>query len=229
MFTGIVEELGAVRSFDGDRLRITCTTVAADAGIGDSIAVNGICLTVVDLGDGGLAFDVSPETRRRTSVRDLVAGDVVNLERPLAFGARLGGHLVQGHVDGVAAVRSVTPAGDGAEIAFTLDPRLRRFLVDKGSVTLDGVSLTVASLLDDGFTVAFVPHTLRATTFGDARPGTVVNVEIDVIAKYVASSLPAGRGADAGVEPAGRGTTEPDSVAIPPSSAIRRPEVEGTR
>ena len=110
MFTGIVEELGAVRSFDGDRLRITCTTVAADAGIGDSIAVNGICLTVVDLGDGGLAFDVSPETRRRTSVRDLVAGDVVNLERPLAFGARLGGHLVQGHVDGVAAVRSVTPA-----------------------------------------------------------------------------------------------------------------------
>ncbi len=126
-------------------------------------------------------------------------------------------------------MRSVTPAGDGAEIAFTLDPRLRRFLVDKGSVTLDGVSLTVASLLDDGFTVAFVPHTLRATTFGDARPGTVVNVEIDVIAKYVASSLPAGRGADAGVEPAGRGTTEPDSVAIPPSSAIRRPEVEGTR
>ncbi|MEX0756214.1 MAG: riboflavin synthase [Actinomycetota bacterium] len=188
MFTGIIEELGEVRSFEGDRLAIACTTVADDAEVGASIAVNGTCLTVVERGDGGLAFDVSAETQRRTSLRRLTGGDPVNLERPLTLATRIGGHLVQGHVDGVGEVLQVrrSSEGTGAEITFSVPSGLRRYVVEKGSITIDGVSLTVAALGPTSLTVALIPHTLAATTFGSAGPGTPVNVEVDVIAKYVA-------------------------------------------
>jgi riboflavin synthase len=218
MFTGIVEELGTVRSFEGGRLSLGCSATAADAAIGDSIAVNGICLTVVRIDDDGLTFDVSDETLRRTSLSGLGSGAPVNLERPLTLTSRLGGHLVQGHVDGVASVDAVRRSGDDAEIAFGLAPELRGYLVEKGSITLDGVSLTIASLRPGGFTVALIPHTLAATTFGTTRPGAVVNVEIDVIAKYVREYL------EHEPRPA------PDTIASdPPGTRRREQKVEGTR
>ncbi|MEX2275614.1 MAG: riboflavin synthase [Actinomycetota bacterium] len=185
MFTGIVEELGTVRSFDGERLAVACRTVASDAEIGDSIAVNGTCLTVVERAEEGLSFDVSEETSRRTSLRRLDAGARVNLERPVTLVSRLGGHLVQGHVDGIGEVVEVRSADDGAEVEFAIPTELRRYVVEKGSITLDGVSLTVAALGAETFTVAMIPHTLAVTTFGSAGGGTPVNVEVDVVAKYV--------------------------------------------
>jgi riboflavin synthase len=189
MFTGIVEELGTVRSLGGGRLRIACTTVATDAALGSSIAVQGVCLTVVSIEDDGLAFDLSDETLRRTTLGSLSSGAPVNLERPVTLGTRLGGHLVQGHVDGTGTVLAVTRAELGSEISFSIGPDLHRFLIEKGSITLDGVSLTVAGLFPGRFTVAFVPHTLSATSFGSAAPGAVVNVEIDLIARYVHAAL----------------------------------------
>jgi riboflavin synthase len=189
MFTGIVEELGAVRSMEASRLSVACRVVAADAAIGDSIAVNGVCLTVVERAEGGLSFDVSEETIRRTSLSRLRSGSPVNLERPATLVSRLGGHLVQGHVDGIGEVVEVRPAGEGAEIVFSIPAELRRYVVQKGSITLDGVSLTVADLDAHVLTVAMIPHTLVATTFGSVASGTPVNVEVDVIAKYVAKNV----------------------------------------
>lgn len=190
MFTGIVEDLGAVVSFDAGRLVVRAGTAAADADLGDSIAVNGICLTVVDVRDGTLAFDVSPETRSRTSLARLGERARVNLERPLTLLARLGGHLVQGHVDGVGAIVEVVPERDGGRrIAVRIPRELLRYVVEKGSVALDGVSLTVAAIDDDRIEVALIPHTLAATTFGEAAVGDPVNVEVDVVAKYVTSAV----------------------------------------
>ncbi|HWM20773.1 MAG TPA: riboflavin synthase [Ilumatobacteraceae bacterium] len=188
MFTGIVEELGTVRDVSpiGDghdataRLVIAATTVLDDATIGASIAVNGCCLTVVDLGDGWWATDVSRETLARTVTGGLAAGDVVNLERPLAIGDRLGGHLVLGHVDAVGEI--VDPAPD---LRVRIPGDLVRYLVEKGSVTVDGISLTAFDLVDDTFRVAVIPHTAAVTTLGRKGAGAAVNIEMDVLAKHV--------------------------------------------
>lgn len=190
MFTGIVEERGVVLQIGSDRLAVGCRTVAVDSEVGSSLAVNGVCLTVVERSDEGLAFDLSEETVRRTSFSRLSPGDAVNLERPLTLASRLGGHLVQGHVDGVGEVSEVRlDAQGGAWVTVRPPEELRRYLVEKGSVCVDGVSLTVAALEDDTFSVALIPHTLAVTTLGTTGAGGPVNLEVDVIAKYVDALL----------------------------------------
>ncbi|CAB4743553.1 MAG: riboflavin synthase [Actinobacteria bacterium] len=179
MFTGIVEELGRIESLDGSRMRIGAHVVLADVTLGASIAVNGCCLTVVEFGRDYWEADLSEETLERTSLRFLRSGDQVNLERPVRLEDRLGGHLVQGHVDAVGVV--VRPAPD---LQVRMPQDLLRYVVVKGSVTIDGVSLTVVEVLDDGFTVALIPHTCEVTTFGTRQQGDYVNLEVDVMAKY---------------------------------------------
>ena len=181
MFTGIVEELGAVVSRDGARLRIACSDVLEGAGLGDSTAVNGCCLTIVafDAAAGWWEADVSDETFARTNLGALAPGDPVNLERPVRLEDRLGGHLVQGHVDGVGTIVDSVP-----DLRVRVDPALLRYIVEKGSITVDGVSLTVVRPLDDGFTVAVIPHTAAVTTLGAKGAGAPVNIEVDVMAKY---------------------------------------------
>ncbi|MFZ4517691.1 MAG: riboflavin synthase [Microthrixaceae bacterium] len=179
MFTGIVEELGSVVSLDGPRLRLGATRVLDDVTLGASIAVNGCCLTAVAWGEDWWEADVSDETFRRTSLGALQPGDPVNLERPVRLEDRLGGHLVQGHVDAVGEV--VVPAPD---LRVRMPGDLLRYVVEKGSVTVDGVSLTVVDVLADGFTVALIPHTAEVTTLGRRAPGDAVNLEVDVMAKY---------------------------------------------
>jgi riboflavin synthase len=197
MFTGIVEELGTVRAITpnagGARLEITATTVLEDAELGASIAVNGCCLTVIELGDGAWAADAVTETLDRTSLGSLEPGDPVNLERPVRLADRLGGHVVQGHVDGVGALRRREPLPDGStRMTFVVPGEVLRYVVEKGSITVDGISLTVASLDDTDrhgsggtFDVAVIPHTLAVTTLGTKQPGDPVNLEVDVLAKYV--------------------------------------------
>jgi len=190
MFTGLVEELGSVVAVTpaegGARIRIEAGHVLDGAELGDSIAVNGPCLTVVALGDGWWEADAVIETLERTTLGALTAGDPVNLERPRRVGDRLDGHIVQGHVDGVGTVAAVEPQPDGST-RFTVDaaPDLLRYIVEKGSITVDGISLTVTRANDASFAVVLVPHTLDVTTLGSALPGTPVNLEVDVLAKYV--------------------------------------------
>jgi riboflavin synthase len=182
MFTGIVEELGTVVSREGPRLRIAATTVLDDVTLGASISVNGTCLTVVgwDAAEGWWEADVVEESYARTALGQLQPGHRVNLERPVRLSDRLGGHLVQGHVDGVGTI--VTPAPD---LRVECDPELLRYVVEKGSITIDGISLTVVTPLADGFTVAVIPHTIEVTTLGHKGPGDLVNLEVDITAKYV--------------------------------------------
>ncbi len=191
MFTGIVEELGRVRHVerrgDGRRLAFDAPLVRTGAGLGDSIAVNGCCLTVVELGDGWWSVDAVGETLDRTSLSDLAVGDAVNLERPVRVDDRLGGHLVQGHVDAVGQVVDAAPA-----LRIAAPDALAPFIVTKGSITVDGCSLTVVDVLEDGFTVAIIPHTSAVTTLGTKGPGAAVNLEVDVIAKYVQRLLQTG-------------------------------------
>jgi len=190
MFTGIVEERGVVLEVSPTRLSIGCRTVTSDATEGASIAVNGACLTVVERSDEHLTFDVSEETLRRTSFSRLRAGDPVNLERPLTLSSRLGGHLVQGHVDGVGEVAAIERTGDGGTWITVRAPEdVSRYLVEKGSVCVDGVSLTVAARDGETFGVALIPHTLEATTLGTSEVGDPLNLEVDVIAKYVEALL----------------------------------------
>jgi riboflavin synthase len=189
VFTGIVRERGRVADLTGDdrgiRLKIEAPATAPTVGIGDSVAVDGCCLTAVEVTDGTIAFDAVPETLRRTSLARLERGAEVNLEAALRAGDPLGGHIVQGHVDAVGHVRSVDPEGEGVRIWFDAPADLLRYCVEKGSVAVDGVSLTIAELDDDGFAVALVPHTLAETTLGSFAPGREVNLEADVVAKYV--------------------------------------------
>jgi riboflavin synthase len=182
MFTGLVREVGRVASFQDGRLRIESQLAAA---IGDSVSINGCCLTVVDGDRRTLAFDAVPETLARTTLGRLEPGAGVNLEPAVRAGEPLGGHYVQGHVDGVGRVRSVEPEGEGRRAWFDAPQDVLRYCVEKGSVTVDGVSLTVAGLDDEGFAVALVPHTLAVTTLGALEPGNEVNLEADVFAKYV--------------------------------------------
>ena len=183
MFTGIVQERGRVASFDGGRLVIES---GIEAQIGDSVAVDGVCLTVTEAQNGTLVFDVMVETLNRAKL----FGPQVNLEPALRAGDPLGGHYVQGHVDGVGTVRSIEPEGEGKRVWIDAAPELMRYLVDKGSITVEGVSLTVAELAEHGFAVALVQHTLAATTLGTLAPGDMVNLETDVLAKYVEKLLP---------------------------------------
>jgi riboflavin synthase len=180
MYTGIVEELGRVEHRDGSRIRIACTTVLDDAELGASISVNGCCLTVVRFDERGWDADMSDETLKRTSLGDLQPGAEVNLERPVRLSDRLGGHLVQGHVDGVGEIVVGPP-----DLRVRCERGLLRYVVEKGSITVDGISLTIVDVLDDGFTVAVIPHTTAVTNLHAKGPGDRVNLEVDVTAKYV--------------------------------------------
>jgi riboflavin synthase len=195
MFTGIVEEKGTVAALDrlDDAVRLTIRgpLVTSDAAHGDSISVNGCCLTVAELGDGTFAADVMAESLARTSLGDLAEGAAVNLERAVAAGARLGGHIVQGHVDGTATLLDRTPSEHWEVVRFSLPADLARYLVEKGSITVDGVSLTVVEVGHEWFSVSLIPTTLADTTLGGRQPGDRVNLEVDVLAKYVERLLAA--------------------------------------
>ena len=201
MFTGIVEELGEVVQVeplhDAARLTVRGPVVTSDAGHGDSIAVNGVCLTVVDSHDGTFTADVMSETLKRSSLGVLATGSPVNLERAVRVSDRLGGHVVQGHVDGTGEIASVTPDEHWTVVRISLPDGLARYVVEKGSITVDGVSLTVSAVADDWFEVSLIPTTLGLTTLGTKGAGDVVNLEVDVMAKYVEKLL------RAGVRPAG--------------------------
>jgi riboflavin synthase len=222
VFTGIVEEIGEVvatrRTDDVMVLTVRGPVVASDARLGDSIAVNGVCLTVVEIGQGSEGQDAEgqgaqdggppppgafrvelvPETLKRTGLADVAAGTRVNLERAMAVGGRLGGHIVQGHVDGVSSLLGRTPGTRSDELRFTLGSDLARYVVEKGSITVDGVSLTVAATDGATFTVALIPTTLAHTTLGALAPGDTVNLEVDVVAKYVERLVGAYGGAGRG-------------------------------
>jgi riboflavin synthase len=194
MFTGLIRELGTVVSRSGDeagvRIELAAPQTAQASAIGDSVAIDGVCLTVVARTDQTLAFDAVPETLDRTALATLEPGSRVNLEPALRTGEPLGGHYVQGHVDGVGSVRSVQPEGDGKRLWFDLASDLLRYIVEKGSVSVQGVSLTVAAADEAGFAVALIPHTLAATNLDSLNDGSPVNVEVDVLAKYVEKLLP---------------------------------------
>ncbi len=193
MFTGLVEELGRVQAVeerpDGRRLWIAATLVLADAKLGDSIACSGCCLTAVAVEPTRFAVEAVPETLRRTTLGSWRAGTAVNLERSLRLSDRLGGHLVQGHVDAVGEVRTVIAEGDGRRMTLTIPTDLHRFVAMKGSLSVDGVSLTVAGLTDSGCEIAYIPHTLAVTSAGAYAPGTRVNLEVDLLARYLSRML----------------------------------------
>ncbi len=188
MFTGLVQDLGRIaradRSADGARVTIE-TELAAELREGDSVAVNGVCLTATAVADGAFAADVMNETLTRTSLAAVEPGTGVNLELPLRPSDRLGGHVVQGHVDGLATIAEVTDDGFSRRVRFEADPELLRYVVRKGSIAVDGVSLTVADLDQSSFTVSLIPESIARTNLGAAQPGTKVNLEVDVLAKYV--------------------------------------------
>ena len=190
MFTGLVEELGTVRAVvpnaTGARLEIEAETVLEDVVLGASIAVNGCCLTAVEFGEGWWAADAVEETLGRTSLGALQAGDRVNLERPVRLSDRLGGHIVQGHVDGIGEIAARETLADGStRVVITTDDTVLRYVVEKGSIAVDGVSLTVVSVEDKSFEFALIPHTATVTTLGIKGPGEPVNLEVDLVAKYV--------------------------------------------
>ncbi len=208
MFSGIVEDIGAVRALEKkDKdvlLRIGVRKIDAGELVpGESVAVNGVCLTVVSAGDGGFSVDASRETLSRTNLSGLGVGSVVNLERSLRVGDRMGGHIVTGHVDGVGIVQSVSPVGESRVFSFSIPDPLAKYVVEKGSVAVDGVSLTVNSVKGAEFSVNIIPYTLRETTFSEFRLGREVNIECDVIGKYVEKML-SGENAPAGGSPVGR-------------------------
>ncbi|HEV3055634.1 MAG TPA: riboflavin synthase, partial [Solirubrobacteraceae bacterium] len=189
VFTGLVAGLGSVeavdRSDDGVRLTVAVDGLAAEVAEGDSIAVNGVCLTAVEVADGTIAADVMNETLARRSLRDVGVGSRVNLELPLRATDRLGGHVVQGHVDAVGTVEEVADDGFARRVSIAAPAGVLRYVVEKGSIAVDGVSLTVAAVDDRSFTVSLIPETLQRTNLGSAKPGTTVNLEVDLFAKYV--------------------------------------------
>lgn len=194
MFTGIIEEVGHVRSLGGGRLRLGARRVLEGTQIGDSIAVNGVCLTVTSMTPDRSEFtaDVMPETVRRTSLSELQPGSPVNLERALTLSARLGGHIVAGHVDGVGTIAELHQEGNAILMRVTASPDLLRYIVEKGSVALDGISLTVAAVTAEDFTVSLIPHTREVTNLGSKQAGSRINIETDMIGKYVEKLLAAG-------------------------------------
>jgi len=202
VFTGLIEQVGKVRQLQQGgaqvRLTVACDFPAGEVRLGDSIAVNGSCLTVVAFEQGWFQADLSPETLQRTALQQLTVGSPVNLERALRLSDRLGGHLVSGHVDAVGTVQKRDQDRNAVRFQVGLDPRWLRYLVEKGSVAIDGISLTVNSVDASGFSVTVIPHTLAQTTLADARPGTRVNIETDLLGKYVERLLVGGRSASPG-------------------------------
>ena len=193
MFTGIVEEVGHIRRLtqiaNGARLAIEAQTVLAGAKLGDSIAVNGVCLTLVEQGPDWLAADLSAETLKRTSLQQTRTGTRVNLERALLPTTRLGGHIMQGHVDGTGRLLEAQPSGEGWTVRIGFPIELARYIVEKGSIAVDGISLTVAALGDDWFEIAVIPHTWKMTNLSTLERGALVNLEMDILAKYVERML----------------------------------------
>lgn len=185
MFTGIIEEVGRLKSLHGGRIEITCAKILDDIKIGDSISTNGICLTVVDFDENFFAADVMPETFRKTSLAELNRGGLVNLERALKLGDRFGGHIVSGHIDGVGKILSIRAEGNALLIDVAAESFLLRQIAPKGSVALDGISLTVVDAGGENFSVSMIPHTREVTNFKNKRVGSPVNIETDVLAKYV--------------------------------------------
>jgi riboflavin synthase len=197
MFTGIIEEIGRIERAD-IRPELACFTVACEkalvgAGVGSSIAVNGVCVTAVELGDSHFAFEAVPETLRRSNLRYLNLGDGVNLERPMAADSRFGGHIVQGHVDGLADIASIEADGDSRMYQFEANPTVARYLVEKAYIAIDGASLTIASCDGTRFGVALIPHTIANVVMGSKSPGYKANVEVDIVAKYVEKLMVDGR------------------------------------
>jgi riboflavin synthase len=190
MFTGLVREVGTVASMEDGRLVVDAPATAQGVQLGDSIAIDGVCLTVVACDDSSLSFDAVPETLARTALGTLDQGSRVNLEPALRAGDALGGHYVQGHVDGVGAVRSIKAEGEGKRVRFDAPAELLKYIVEKGSIAVQGTSLTVAAVDETGFEVALIPHTLQETTLGELEPEQPVNLETDVLAKYVEKLLP---------------------------------------
>ena len=200
MFTGLVVEMGAVVSLvkkgNGARLFLDAQTLSRDAKLGDSIAINGTCLTVVQIKGNSLAFDLSDETLRSSNLGDLTVRDRVNLEPALRLDDRLGGHFVTGHIDSTGRIRSKTLEGDVYKIVIETEPWIAEYLVDKGSVAVDGISLTVVEVLRDGFSLVIIPHTAELTTIGYKGPGDKVNIEVDILGKYVSHYLKKGKDAN---------------------------------
>ncbi len=197
MFTGLTEEIGTIRSVKSGAVAticVSCDRVARDASVGDSVCVSGACLTVVVVGDGELAFEAVPETLTRSTLKDSRPGDRVNLESSLRAGKMIGGHFVQGHVDGVGTVEGVRDLGRSSQMRIAAPRDVLRYVVEKGSVAVDGVSLTVVSCDETGFVVALIPHTLATTTLGLSKPGDKVNLETDILGKYVEKFLSGARG-----------------------------------
>lgn len=198
MFTGIIEELGKVGLVQPNRLVVKARKTLEGTGIGDSMSVNGVCLTVVEIGADRFAVEVVPETLRRSNLHLLKVGDVVNLERPVAMGGRLGGHLVEGHIDNTGTLINVRPEGDAAVMRFQTVREVLRYVVEKGFIAVDGISLTAVDKDETSFSISLIPHTRDNTTLGKKRVGDTVNLEVDIIAKYVeALARPAARGVTA--------------------------------
>lgn len=193
MFTGIIEELGTISSFtkisQGAKIEILAPSILSDAKIGDSIAVNGVCLTVVTKTNNSFSADLSDETLKLTSLKQLKLGSKVNLERPMQPQARFGGHIVQGHVDAIATFIGANQVGEGYDVKIAFQPSLGKYIVLKGSITVDGISLTVAALTENIFEMAIIPHTWKNTNLSTLKAGDEVNLEVDVIAKYVEKML----------------------------------------
>ena len=200
MFTGIIEELGKVDSIGSGRLSILASKVLEDVQLGDSIAVNGICLTVTGFDKKHFTADVMPETIRRTALRELKKGSPVNLERALTLSSRLGGHIVSGHIDGTGEVESFTNEGNAVLLKVQAAPEIRHYIVEKGSVALDGISLTVAAVTEKDFTVSLIPHTREVTNLHAKQKGSPINIETDVLGKYVEKLL---RGSEASKKTSG--------------------------
>jgi riboflavin synthase len=185
VFTGIVEEVGEVQSVGELTLGINAVTVLSDLELGDSVAVNGVCLTVTAIDGAGFCVDVVPETRRKTNLGGLQVGALLNLERALTPESRMGGHIVQGHVEGVGTIESITPDGDAAIWRFSTDPAILRYVVPKGFIAIDGISLTVIEVDEQGFSVTLIPFTMEHTAMRSRGVGDTVNIETDVLGRYV--------------------------------------------
>ena len=185
MFTGIVEEVGRVEALGDGQLTIAAELVLGDLSVSESICINGVCLTVTEKTAKSFRVDVVPETLRRSNLGDLNQGDGVNLERPLTPDSRMGGHMVQGHVDGTATIAAIEPDGDALMLRFTASPEIMRYVVEKGFIAVDGTSLTIVDCDDKSFSITLIPYTRENTVFGNRRPGDRVNIEVDILAKYV--------------------------------------------
>lgn len=189
MFTGIIEEIGTVKSISTDKITINCSKVLKDSKLGDSIAVNGVCLTITDITSDGFTADISPETLKVTNLSDINSGDIVNLERALTLSSRLGGHIVSGHIDTVGKVSKLSKFNDFYELTVNFSEEYSKYIIKKGSITVNGVSLTIAECGKDFVTIAVIPHTFDMTVLKEVKTGCNVNLEFDILAKYVEKNL----------------------------------------